>query len=88
MESKIIVTSSEELSLIIDRVFKKNLGKFTPVKEEPEEFLTLKEVQILLKKSKSTIGRWRKNGKIPEGEQIGKSFYFPKSSILKVLTGK
>jgi excisionase family DNA binding protein len=55
---------------------------------QSEEFYTLKEVQSILKMSRSGIISWIKSGKLPAVKiNNGRKWYVKKSELEKVLNG-
>jgi excisionase family DNA binding protein len=83
--------SPEELKELVKECIKESISK----QEEPktgkekneEQFLSVKEVQELLKISKVTIHSWKKKGKI-KPHSIGRKIFFKKSQIISLLEGK
>ena len=55
---------------------------------DENDMLSAKEVQKLLKIKPSTFYKWRNEGRIKGGIQVGKSWRFKRSEIEKLLNGK
>lgn len=69
----------EELAAAITEKIRKESQKTIPSNDD--EYLTIKEVMVLLKRSRNTIANWTREGILQEHE-FNNSKYYLKSEIL------
>lgn len=87
-ESSLILTSVplNELTDIIRDCVRSEVDKKPPAltEDNPNELLTIKEAAKLLKKSKTTLNKWKKNGTIPS-HRLASRVYFKKQELIEAM---
>lgn len=83
---EIIVADKNQLEQIINRaVIKAVESRNGTGDREPDEVLTDREAQKFLRKSRSTLQRWRNEGILPF-KKVNGSVLYRRSDLLSILT--
>jgi predicted site-specific integrase-resolvase len=91
MEAKIFTTlSADDLLGIISGCIRDALTLKTqekPLKEVPEDLLSIEDIQNIFKVSKVTVHKWKKKGLLPF-YKMNRKVYFKKSEVINSMSHK